>query len=153
MVNKRLLDDALNTNKTVYGPQSELRQKERRETMTASDFFNLFNIGRPEDPINPEHLDDYVFLMRYKLNYEVIFRITNEIKLRNKDIFLEDVCKRVAPQSVLAQLFYGITRQKLGDDQEANQRAKIVRELLTKSAFWRKRFEVLDLYSLLDYIS
>lgn len=156
MVKKGLIKDEMTTAKSahIYGRESsKLRLREKRETLTTSEFFDLFDIGKPEDPIDHKYLDDYLFLMQYKLNYEVVFRITNEIKLRNKDMFLRDVCERIAPYSVLDQLFYGITRKKLGDNQEAAKRADIVSKLLVESAYWRKRFEILDLYSLLDSIS
>lgn len=153
MIQRGLIVDALNTNKTIYGPNSELRLKERRERLTAYEFFNLFNIGKPEDLVRTEYLDDYLFLMKYRLNYEAVFRITNEFKLRNKDMFFEDVCKRIEPENVLAQLFYGITRKNLGDSAEASRRAAKTRELLTQSAYWRKRFKTLDLYPLIDSIS
>ncbi|MDP3792405.1 MAG: radical SAM protein [bacterium] len=156
MVEQGLIEDTLNTHKSayIYGREnSKLRLREKREGLTASEFFDLFNIGKPEDLIKPEHLDDYQLLMQYKLNYEVVFRITNEFKLRNKDMFFADVCERVAPYSVLDQLFYGITRKKLGDDAEASRRAKRVRELLEESAFWQKRFEALDLYPFIEQIA
>ncbi len=155
MVKEGLIEDALNTSKSayIYGRESsKLRLREKREKLTASEFFDLFNIGKPEDLINPDLLDDYQFLMHYKLNYEVVFRITNELKLRNKDMFFEDVCKRVAPDSVLDQLFYGITRKKLGDDAEAMERAVIVRGLLNESAYWQKRFDALDLYPFIEQL-
>ena len=123
------------------------------EKLTASEFFDLFNIGKPEDLIKEEYLDDYLFLMSYKLNYEIVFKVTDEYKLKNKDMFFADICERVAPESVLDQLFFGITRKKLGDTAKAAKQAVKVRELLTQSAYWQKRFEALDLYTLIDSIS
>ncbi len=156
MVKQGLIENVLSTSESayIYGREgSKLRLREKREKLTASEFFDLFNIGKPEEIIKTEYLDDYQLLMHYKLNYEVVFRITNELKLRNKDMFFEDICKRVAPYSVLDQLFYGVTRKKLGDAQVASQRAAEARKLLDESAYWQKRFDALDLYPLLDSIS
>ena len=153
MVQQGLIQNALNTDKRIYGPNSSLRIQERMEKLTTSEFFDLFNIGKPDDLIKEEHLDDYLFLMSYKLNYEIVFKITNEYKLKNKDMFFADICERMAPESALDQLFYGITRHKFRDKVEAAKRAVKVRELLAQSAYWQKRFEVLDLYPLVDSIS
>ena len=105
-----------------------------------------------EELLKPEQLEDYLFLMDYKINYEIIFRITHPAKLKNKDTVLQDICERIAPESALAQLFYGITRKKLGDDTEASNRAVIAKRLVDQSAYWQKRFDVLDLYALLEQI-
>ena len=155
MVQRGLIQDALNTNKEAYifGPNGRQRITEEREKLTASEFFNLFSTGQPDELIRPEQLEDYLVLMDYKINYEIIFGITHPVKLTNKDTVLKDICERIAPDGPMGQLFYGITRKKLGDDAEAQKRAKIARELLSQSAYWQKRFEALDLYSLLDTIS
>lgn len=155
MVERGLIADALNTNKTsyVFGTNGRQRITEERERMNAADFFNLFVTGNPDDRLKPEELRDILFLMDYKMNYEIIFAITHPAKLRNKDIVLHDICERVAPESPLAQLFYAITRYKLGDKAEALRRAALVRQLVAQSAYWQKRFDVLNLFPLLGPIS
>lgn len=155
MVERGLIQDALNTNKSAYvfGTNGRQRITEEREKLTATDFFDLFGVGRPEELLKPEQLKDFLFLMDYKINYEVIFAITHSAKFKNKDTVLRDICERIAPESPLAQLFYGITRKKLGDDAEASQRAAIVKKLLNESAYWQKRFDALNLYSFVEQIS
>lgn len=155
MVDRGLIQDTLNTNKASYlfGPNGRQRIKEEREKINATEFFNLFGTNKPEDPLKPEDLADYLILMDYKINYEIIFGITNPVKLRNKDMVLRDICERIWPSGPFGQLFYGITRQKLGDQEEASLRAIKTREILEKSAYWQKRFEALDLYTLIDSIS
>ncbi len=155
MVERGLIQDVLNTNKSgyVYGPNGRQRLREEREKLTALDFFNLFGTGNLEEPLKHEQLGDLLFLMDYKINYEAIFAITRLEKLRNKDMFLRDICERIAPESPMAQLFYGITRKRLGDDTEASRRATVVRKLLNESAYWQKRFEALDLYPFIERIN
>lgn len=155
MVERGLIQDALNTNKSgyVYGTNGRQRITEEREKLTAADFFDLFGAGRPEELLNPEQLKDFLFLMDYKMNYEIILAITSPEKLKNKDTVLGDICERIAPESPMAQLFYGITRQKMGDGAEARRRAQITKELVAQSAYWQKRFDVLNLYPLIVSIS
>lgn len=155
MVKRGLIENVLNTNKSAYvfGTNGRQRIIEEREKLAASDFFDLFGMGRPEDLIQPEQLKDLLFLVDYKINYEIILAITHPAKLKNKDLALEDICERIAPESPLAQLFYGITRQQFGDFAQARVQAQKTCDRLAESAYWRKRFDVLDLYPLIDSIS
>jgi len=154
MVERGLIQDALNTNKSsyVFGTNGRQRITEERERMSAADFFDLFGASQPKKLLKPEQLKDFLFLMDYKMNYEVVFAITRPEKLKNKDTVYSDICERIAPESPLAQLFYGITRKKLGDNAEASKRALLVRKLVRESAYWKKRFNALNLYSLIEQI-
>jgi hypothetical protein len=60
---------------------------------------------------------------------------------------LKDVCNRVH-ENPLANLYLGIVEQKLGNYNESQRLKHLAKTYLDDSAFWRKRFGVLDLYRL-----
>lgn len=152
MIALGLAQDKLETSDVAYvfGPHGKQHLREQREKLKAEEFFNLFSVNNLDEIPNEDKLKDYWFLIDYKINYEKILGIDDQIKLRKISLQLEDICNRIATDSAIARLFYGITLNKLGDTGSAKQSITEAKKLVNESAYWQKRFETLDLFYLLN---
>ena len=152
MMEQGLIQDGLETSNVafVFGPHGRQKLREEREKIKAEDFFDLFNACKPEEVPANNTLGDYWFLMDYKLNYEKLLNITQVAKLSKIEMTLEDICLRIASDSPMAYLFWGIVNQRLGNLDKAKKSLPVMDGLLSSSDYWRKRFSALELYSLRD---
>ena len=155
MIALGLAQDKLETSDVAYvfGPHGKQHLREQREKLKAEEFFNLFSVNNLEEIPSEDKLKDYWFLMDYKINYEKILGINDPIKLRKLSLQLEDICNRIAPDSAIARLFYGINMHKLNDISLAKQSIAEAARLVDESAYWQRRFETLDLFNLLNSIT
>lgn len=159
MVALGLIQDGLQTSEMalVAGPHGKQYLNQQRQKLNAEEFFNLFNMCNPEEVPTQQQLMDYWFLMDYKVNYEKILGINEPIKLRKLYLRMHDICERIAPHSAIVQLFQGVIERKMGNDEEARRRAVMARRIVygsgekddNGSAYWQKRFDALELHSLL----
>jgi len=152
MVALGLIQDSLQTSEValVAGPHGKQYLNQQRQKLNAEEFFNLFNLCQSDEIPTQQQLMDYWFLMDYKVNYEKILGIDDMIKLRKLYLRVYDICERIAPSSANAQLFQGVIERKLGNFREAKRRALLTTNIVNRSDYWQKRFEALDLYSLLS---
>ncbi|OGE78688.1 hypothetical protein A3J19_05015 [Candidatus Daviesbacteria bacterium RIFCSPLOWO2_02_FULL_41_8] len=160
MIALGLAQDKLETSDIAYvfGPHGKQHLREQQEKIRSEDFLNLLETSDPEMIPNKQQLKDLWFLIDYKLNYEKILKIDDPIKLRKLELQLEDICNRIAPDSAIAHLFSGIIAKKLGNIGFARLRADQTSLIINGdgtdnnkgSAYWKNRFNVLDLYYLLD---
>ena len=63
---------------------------------------------------------------------------------------LNDICDRVTKENALGNLFLGIIENKLGRAEESITRIGLAEQYLHHSAYWHKRFETLQLNTLLQ---
>lgn len=152
MLDAGFIEDNLATSTVAQmaGPHGRLRLQEEREKLSAREFFNLFMTGDLSSIPSKEKLGDIWFLMDYKVNYEKILNLGDVIKLRSLGKWLEDVCDRITKENPLANLFLGVIESKLGNSRESRRRKSIARSCLQDSVYWQRRFEALELYSLLE---
>jgi radical SAM superfamily enzyme YgiQ (UPF0313 family) len=122
------------------------RLREKQEKTEAKEFYNPFERTLNKIPTR-EELKDIWFIMDYKVNYEKILLEECSVKLKLLQKMLRDVCHRV-PENPLANLYLGIVEGKLGNYSESQRLKHVAETYLEGSAFWRKRFEALDLYRL-----
>ena len=85
--------------------------------------------------------------MNYKLNFEKIHRWVNPLKLTMQCGMFEYVCDRVAQDlgHPLASLYLALCKKKLGDVSEAQKRLIDMRQFLSESHYWQRRFKTLGL--------
>lgn len=154
MVEQGLIEESLQTKDVAFlvGPHGRQYLRETSEKTRARDFVDLFKIADPDSVPDPKDIGDYWFLMDYKINYEKILGIIDPIKLDKIGRMLKDICERVAPENPLGHTFYGLCLKKLGDNAMSQKLAKSAEGILSDSAYWRKRFEVLGTYDILNQI-
>lgn len=152
MIGEGLIKDSLETTHLAYvsGPHNRRRLREEREKISAEEFFNLFGKDNPNEELKKGELDDYYFLVDYKVNYEKILGIVDPIKLKKIGFMLQDVKDRIAPENPMAHLFYGIIQNKLGVFGEAQLCAEEAKRIAENNAYWQKRFDALDIHSLIE---
>lgn len=159
MVALGLIQDGLQTSEVAFvaGPHGRQYLNQQRQKLNAEEFFNLFKVCDPNNVPTQQELMDYWFLMDYKVNYEKILGISEPIKLRKLYLRMHDISERIAPHSAIAQLFQGVIERKLGNEREAKRRAIMAKRIVhgsgekddNGSAYWQKRFDALELHSLL----
>ena len=152
MVALGLIQDGLTTSEVAFvaGPHGRQYLNQQRQKLNAEEFFNLFKVCDSGEVPTQQQLMDYWFLMDYKVNYEKILGINDSVKLKKLYLRMNDICERIAPHSANAQLFQGVIERKLGNVQEAKRRALLAKNIVDGSAYWQKRFDALELYSLMD---
>lgn len=127
---------------------SSLNQKTREEMekAQAQGYVDLFNAVPDLDAVpSKEELDDLWFVVDYRINYELIFRMTDPVKLEKKRLVLRDIADRITQNNPLANYFLSEVEMRLGDAPEAVRRATLYKKYLDQSAYWQTRFEALGL--------
>ncbi len=133
------------------GVTGEFRKREMTERLKTNDFHDPFAGDLSRVPTR-EELTEIWLTMDYRINYQPILRLTNPDKLRKKAAMLREICERMTADNPLGALFYGVCLCRLGNPAEAARAVFQAREYLERSAFWRVRFERLQIDSVLkDY--
>jgi radical SAM superfamily enzyme YgiQ (UPF0313 family) len=150
MIQKGELDEEKfidGTTRCFIGITGGQRVKEKKEKLI-SNFENLLNKEDNYCPSSNE-LKDLWFLADYYTNYDRIPQENNPIKLVIKEKTLKDISEKKTSENPLSNLFLSIVEEKLGNIAESEKRMKLTKRYLENSAFWRTRFETLDLYKLI----
>lgn len=124
------------------------RAREEQGRLIADNFSNPFATTELDVVPSREQLHDLWLLVDYWINYDPILRMDHPMKLKKKQCILTDVCDRMTRQNPLANLFLGIVEEKLNNKVAALRRFNLAREYLSTSAYWQKRFEVLNLMTI-----
>ena len=122
------------------------RQKiiEKEQQIVASDFQNYFKKNLDKIPTSKE-LNDMWLIMDYEANYKKILNETHPSRLKKMNQLLFDVSFRMTKENPLSTLFLGIVLSKLGNHHEAKKYYALSKNFLDKSAFWQKRFNILEI--------
>ena len=122
------------------------RQKiiEKEQQIVASDFQNYFKKNLDKIPTSKE-LNDMWLIMDYEANYKKILNEIHPSKLKKMNQLLFDVSFRMTKENPLSTLFLGIVLSKLGNRHEAKKYYALSKNFLNKSAFWQKRFDILEI--------
>ena len=84
-------------------------------------------------------------IMDYEANYKKILNEIHPSKLKKMNQLLFDVSFRMTKENPLSTLFPGIVLSKLGNHHEAKKYYALSKNFLDKSAFWQKRFDILEI--------
>lgn len=144
--------DKMDWKNNYYSPShGKMQLREDSERVKARNFENFFEQNLQLVP-EKEVMDDLWFLVDYKINYERILTQEDPRRLRKIRALLTDVADRSTRKNPLVNLFLGIVEAKQGNFAEASRRRALSEEFLRGSVYWQKRFEVLDLHSLMREI-
>mgnify|MGYP003394557085 CR=1 FL=1 len=132
----------------VNGAQS--KNREQNEKLHAETFLDLFATMDKKHIPTREEMGDIWFLLDYRINYDRLLRLEEPTKLKNVRSMLADICDRITKDNPLGNLFLGIVEDKLGSRAEALRRVQLSRRYVMESAYWKKRFEALNLFALQD---
>ena len=88
--------------------------------------------------------------MDWTLNWEPILRETDEVKLRLKLPFLQDICNRKTLRNPFATMFLGIVETKLEMFDDARNHFNDAKIYMDETEFWHIRAELLNLPILLE---
>jgi len=124
-------------------------RREKREKTEADEFIDLFE-GDPSRVPSRDEIKDIWFLMDYKVNYEKLWGLENSIKLEMLRKMFVNMCDHTHRENALGNLYFGLIDYKLGFIKEARKRIALSRRFAETSEYWRKRFQALNLYGLLD---
>ena len=149
--------DVMKTSKTFgkgrtfsVGVVGEIRLREMTEKESTRKFDNYFDTDDMQRVPTREELNDIWLVMDYRINYEPILHQSDVRKLEKKSIMLQEISERMTTENPLGTLFYGVCLNRLGFEGKAQQVIRQAEEYLRGSAFWRERFRVLEIDSVLD---
>lgn len=134
--------------KFFIGVTGGQRSREVKEKKHAEGFVDILKEDKTKIPSEDE-IKDIWFLMDYKVNYEKILTEDRPIKLIMLQKMLLDICNRVK-ENPLSTLYLGIIEQKLGNYSKSQELKNISKMYVNNSAYWQKRFEVLNTYELFN---
>jgi len=110
----------------------------------------IINVGGPTKTVynfakkyNPKVKK--IFSKKNSLNYFPSKPFMNLSKLKKMNQLLFDVSFRMTKENPLSTLFLGIVLSKLGNHNEAKRYYGLSKNFLDKSAFWQKRFNILEI--------
>jgi radical SAM superfamily enzyme YgiQ (UPF0313 family) len=131
---------------TMFSVRESERQRkiEKSYQRDINDFTNLLEANGQHIPTQAE-LDDLWFWTDYTINYKPIFTQTDPNKLMKLECFLSDISDRMTRDNALANYFLSIVLEKLGKQQESQNRLSNTRKHLSTSDYWLERFKILNL--------
>jgi len=129
-----------------------LRQRELSEKMTAKPFENLFETHDLNYVPTATELRELWFVIDYKINYEKLLKINHPAKIGNIAKMLKQITDDYTFENSLGNLFMAVLEQKFDHKEECLRRLKLAEEFLNRSAYWQKRFEVLQMANIINHI-
>jgi len=129
-----------------------LRQRELSEKRIAKHFENIFEMRNLDYVPNSHESSDLWFVVDYKINYEKLLHINHPIKVFNIAKMLRQITDEYTVENSMGNLFMAVLEQKLGHHEEGKRRLALAEQYLKESAYWRKRYEVLGMYQIVEQI-
>lgn len=142
---KQMLDG---TERPFLGATGRQKGREQAERTEALQFVNLLE-GNPERIPSRDEIKDIWMVMDWKVNYERLLALHDLIKLEMLEKLFINICDHTYHTNALGNLYFAIIQLKLGRLEEARKRLALARRYSFEVAYWRKRFEVLELDGLL----
>lgn len=139
------------TERPFVGSTGGQIKRETEEELCADDFMNMLG----SDPaIVPEREDirDIWMVMDYKINYEPIWDLQSPTKLKMLHRLFVNMCDHTHANNALGNLYFGLIEKKLGNHDESRNRLNLSRSCAQSSAYWKIRFETLNLFPLFETV-
>lgn len=149
VVDKQSLMDG--TERPFVGSTGGQIRREKNETVAAEQFTNLLE-GDPNRIPSRNEIKDIWFIMDYKVNYERLWGLHSEIKLKMLLKLFINICDKTHHVNALGNLYFGLINHRLGYDDEAKDRLALARKYSSNNDYWKKRFEALKLNDVLNEI-
>lgn len=127
-----------------------LRQRERAEKFEALEFVDLLRALPSQHVPTAAELDDLWFVADYRMNYEKILTIDEPAKLCNIQAMLRQITDEYTVENAMGNLFLAVIASKLQDIAESRRRLALADRYQRDSAYWTKRFTVLDMLKIAD---
>lgn len=125
------------------------RVKEKQKRIVGSEFENYFKNNLERVP-NKNELDDMWLIMDYETNYKKILDETDSMRLKKMFNLLHDISFRMTIENPLSTLFLGIVLSKFSKHDKAKKYYALSKTYLEKSTYWQKRFNVLEIDSVIQ---
>ena len=133
--------DAANYGTSHTGRQYKREQQGKEKAAVFQDPFS-----RDLDFVpGPEDMDDIWFLADYRINYERILHVQDPKRLAKWRVFLQDVSNRITRDNPLVHYFLAVIERRLGNLSQEQVHRRLSEVCLRESAYWRQRFQILEL--------
>lgn len=129
-----------------------LRQREVNEKYVAREFVDLVESLADDHVPTKDEWNDIWFVADYRMNYEKILDIHEPIKLRNIQLMLKQLTDQYTKENALGNLYLAVIASKLNDPVESARRLSLAEKFQRESAYWTKRFEMLDMFAVVDRV-
>ena len=148
-IDKKSLIDG--TERPFVGSTGGQIKREKQEEMHAERFENLL-LGDSSRISEAHEIKDIWFAMDFLINYERLPNENNPIKLQMLRKLFINICDKTHHTNALGNLYFAVIESKLGNISEAERRLALAEQFAGDSAFWRVRFEALNLFDVADQL-
>ena len=117
-------------------------------------FWNILEDNSNRVPTRRE-IKDIWFIMDYFVNYAHLKTRVDQhpIKLHLMHRFFISMCDRTHKNNALGNLYFSLLEIKMKNFKEAQRRLELAREYSVTSEYWRKRFPVMHLDSVMHKLA
>jgi len=149
IIEKKALIDG--TERPFVGSTGGQIRREDKERIQAEKFEDLL-AGDPSRVPARSEIKDIWFLMDYKINYERIEKLDSKIKLEMLRKLFINICDNTHKENAMGNLYFALIDAKLGHWEDAKRRIALARKFSEASAYWKVRFDVLNVFKLIGEV-
>ncbi|MDP3697464.1 MAG: radical SAM protein [Candidatus Taylorbacteria bacterium] len=132
----------------LLGATGEQIKRAKKEKTKARPFVNYLDGDPDRIPLRVEMADIW-FVMDYMVNYEKLWQLKDPIKINMLHKLFTNMCDITYKDNALGNLFFALLEHGLGNIEQANFRLELARQFSQNDDYWRKRFSILGLSTLI----
>src|SRR3989338_3018811 len=137
------------TERPIVNSTGKQALRSRREKEQALPFVD--HLVRDQDKIpTRKELIDIWFAMDYRINYEKMWHLENPIKIEMLHKLFINMCDKTHKENALGNLYFALLEYKRGNREQANYRLNLAVEHWQGNDYWRKRFPVMGLDTIVE---
>ena len=132
------------TERPFVGSTGGAEKRARAERLEAKEFVNLIEGNQNHVPSRAE-LPDIWWVMDYLINYQRLWDQHDPIKLKMLQRMFHYIFDKTHKEHALGNLYFALIEMRLGNRAEAQRRLAAARDYLSRSEYWRIRFEAMGM--------
>jgi len=132
----------------LLGATGRQIKRAKEEKTEARPFVNYLDGDPGRIPLREEMIDIW-FVMDYMVNYEKLWQLKDPIKINMLHKLFTNMCDIAYKDNALGNLFFALLEHGLGNIEQANFRLELARQFSQNNDYWRKRFSILGLSTLI----
>ena len=125
-----------------YGGNRKAAEKDNNKEALLGNFMDVFN-ANPNNVPSKDQIRDVWSYMNYTLNYEIIKRISNPIKLQQAQRYLDYIANVVAPNDAIVWYYLNYLENKLKLNNTLSK--KKISDIISSNPNWKTKLSELSL--------
>jgi len=137
------------TERPIVNSTGKQALRSRHEKEQALPFVDHLVGDQDKIPTRKELIDIW-FAMDYRINYEKMWHLENPIKIEMLHKLFINMCDKTHKENALGNLYFALLEYKRGNREQANYRLNLAVEHWQGNDYWRKRFPVMGLDTIVE---